>query len=198
MELMRIYEYRNSVMKLISNIPNKLEVQDKGKNESEKNKRQVNDGKGDAMKTLEIYLGTTLIKIPSQVDPFYIKLLINNRLVKNCMIDSRAINIMPMMIMKELGLWVDSTYGKCYAMYNISIPIIGIMSDVEINLATYPEATYRTNIIVVDIPPYYGILLSKIWIIVIGGNVQLDLSYATITMNGKEVNCTRNQDLSKW
>jgi len=71
------------------------------------------------------------------------------------MIDSGvAMNIMPIAVMKELGMWVDTTYGQCYAMDNRSIPVVGIMKDVEIKLASHPEATYNIDITVVDIPPY--------------------------------------------
>lgn len=38
-------------------------------------------------KTPEVYLGTTLDRSSSQVDPFYIILLINNKLVNNCTLD---------------------------------------------------------------------------------------------------------------
>jgi len=112
--------------------------------------------------------------------------------VRNCMIDSgAAMNIMPITVMKELGMWVDTTFGRCYAMDNRSIPFIGIMRDVEIQLASYPEATYNIDITMVDIPPYYGMLLSRQWAMMAGGNVQLDLSYATILVGGKEIKLYR-------
>lgn len=61
----------------------------------------------------EVYLGTTITKIPSQVDSFFMTFLINGKYVNNCMIDSgAAINIMPMGVMRELGLKVDCNYRK--------------------------------------------------------------------------------------
>lgn len=43
----------------------------------------------------------------------------------------------------------------------------------------------------VYVPPNYGMLLSRQWSNLIGGHVQLDLSYATILVNGHEVRIER-------
>ena len=44
------------------------------------------------------------------------------------MIDSgAAVNIMSANVMKEIGLKVDTPFGKCYAMYNRSVPVVGII-----------------------------------------------------------------------
>lgn len=69
-------------------------------------------------------------------------LLISNRLLKNCMIDSGAVvNIMPFEVMNELGMWVDTTYGKFYAMDNRYALVVGIMKDIEFIIATFLEAS---------------------------------------------------------
>jgi hypothetical protein len=48
----------------------------------------------------KVFLGDTLIN-PPQNEPFFTKMLINNKLVRNFMIDLGAtINIMPMGVMK--------------------------------------------------------------------------------------------------
>lgn len=77
-------------------------------------------------------MGTSITKNLTQVDPFYLTLLINNKMVKNCMIDLGAtMNIMPEDVMKELGKHIDTPYGKCYAMDNKSVLVVGIMKNVE-------------------------------------------------------------------
>lgn len=50
---------------------------------------------------------------------------------------------MPMGVMIELGMWVDNTYGKHYAMNKRSIPVIGLMKDVELNLVSFLEVVYK-------------------------------------------------------
>ena len=42
------------------------------------------------------------------------------------------------------------------------------------------------EIVVADIPPKFGLLLSRSWIKRIGGTLQMDLTYATIPMFGGE------------
>ncbi|XP_059076478.1 uncharacterized protein LOC131875815 [Cryptomeria japonica] len=74
-----------------------------------------------------------------------------------------AINVMPVGVMKELGMEVDTNFGKCYAMDNHFVPVVGVMKDVEF----------------------------KQWSNLIGGHVELDLSYATIPVNGQEVRIER-------
>jgi hypothetical protein len=42
------------------------------------------------------------------------------------------------------------------------------------------------DIVVVDIPPKFGILLYRTWAKKVGGSLQMDLTYATIPMFGGE------------
>ena len=110
------------------------------------------------------------------------------------MIDSgaaAAVNIMSADVMNKIDLKVDTPYGKCYAMDNRSIPVVGIIKNVEFHFPTFPQISYRTNIIVFGISASYGMLLSRQWSNLVGGHVQLDLSYATIPIGGKEIRIER-------
>lgn len=108
------------------------------------------------------------------------------------MIDSSAVvNIMPADVMKELGMHVDTPYGKCYAMDNRSVLVVGIMKNVEFQFPACPDASYKTDITVFQEPPNYGMLLSRKWSNLVGGYVQLDLSYATILIKGANVRIDR-------
>jgi len=42
------------------------------------------------------------------------------------------------------------------------------------------------DIVVVDAPPKFGMLLSKSWIKILGGTLHMDLTYATILVFGGE------------
>lgn len=94
-------------------------------------------------------------------------------------------------VMKELGMKVDTTYGRCYAIHNRSIPIVGIMKYVEFKFPSCPEISYNIDITVVEVPTNYGILLSRQSSNLVGGNIQLDLSYASIPVNGRYVRIDR-------
>ena len=69
--------------------------------------------------------------------------------------------------------------------------MIGTMKYVEVKIAAFPEATYKMDVIVTDTKPHYGMLLSRQWVAAVGGNVQLDLSYATIPIGGNQVKLYR-------
>lgn len=182
-EMLKIKEHKDAALSLFSSISDSDSLLPTGLDTV---------GKDQEFQTPEVYVRTTITQEPSQVDPFYVTLLVNNQLIKNCMIDSgAAANVMPYGVMKELGLSVTTVYGKCYAMDNREVPIIGTMKDVEVKIAAFPEATYKMDVIVTDTKPHYGMLLSRQWAAAVWGNVQLDLSYATIPIGGNQVKLHR-------
>ena len=117
------------------------------------NSEEVN--RQEKINNLEVYLGDVLTTSP-QVDSFFTTMLINNKLLRNYMIESgAAINIMLVGVMKQLGMWVDTCEGKCYAMDNRPVPMVGIMRGVEVKLATYPQVAYNIDITIIDTPPQF-------------------------------------------
>lgn len=54
------------------------------------------------------------------------------------------------------------------------------------NLAQIPVKNVLMDIVVADIPPRLGILLSRSWGSKVGGPIKLDLTYATIPTFGGE------------
>ncbi|HEX4852156.1 MAG TPA: reverse transcriptase-like protein, partial [Puia sp.] len=191
MELMKVEEIKNRTISLISGVPFRVKQNDQTQGE-----KQVMCNEED--ETPEVYLGMTMTKCPSQVEPFYVSLVINGKIIRNCMLDSGAsTNVMPLAIMQQAGLKIDKACGKCYAMDAREVPVIGIMKDVDFKLAAFPEKRYKMNITVVGIKPQYGMLLSRRWAALIGGSMQLDLSYAMIPMNGRDVKLIREQRSSE-
>jgi hypothetical protein len=55
-----------------------------------------------------------------------------------------------------------------------------LIKDLVVNLAQVPSKSIMMEIVVVDVPVGFGMLLSKSWGAKLGGTFQLDLSYATI------------------
>ncbi|GLJ35085.1 hypothetical protein SUGI_0706010 [Cryptomeria japonica] len=130
LEMMKFPEYREKTLKVINDVSK----------EKTKEHRQNGQNSNDPIPT--IYLGSTITKNPSQFDPLYLTLMINNKMIKNCMIDSgAAINVMPVGVMKELGMAVDPNFKKCYSMDTRSIPVVSVMKDVEFKLAACSEAS---------------------------------------------------------
>ena len=108
------------------------------------------------------------------------------------MIDSGASNIvMPFEIMKGLGLNVDNTQGRCCAMDKREVFVIGTINALPYRLTAYPDKELTMSVLVVDIPPQYGMLLSRKWSAAMGGSIQCDLSHATFQIDGNLVKVNR-------
>jgi hypothetical protein len=53
-----------------------------------------------------------------------------------------------------------------------------------VNLAQIPVKRILMDVVVADIPPKYGILLSRSWSANLGGSLQLDMTYVIILVFG--------------
>jgi hypothetical protein len=89
-------------------------------------------------------------------------------------------NLMPKTIMDELGLEITKTYHDLYAFDSRKVKCIGVIKDLFVTLFQLPMKSVVMDIVVVDFPPKFGMLLSRYWIKKLGGTLQMDLSYATI------------------
>jgi ribonuclease HI len=119
------------------------------------------------------------------VAPFYITLTLFDHLLHNCMLDSGAShNVMPKAIMEKLGLEITRPYGDLYSFDSRKVKCIGMIKDLVVNLAQIPAKSILMDVVVADIPPKYGMLLSRSWGTKLGGSLQLDMTYATIPVFG--------------
>ena len=66
------------------------------------------------------------------------------------------------------------------------VKCLGLIKDLVINLSQLPSKSIVMDIVVADIPPKFGLLLSRSWSKSLGGTLQMDLTYATIPMFGGE------------
>jgi hypothetical protein len=55
-----------------------------------------------------------------------------------------------------------------------------------VSLFQLPMKSVVMDIVVADVPPKFGMLLSRPWIERLGGTLQMDLTYATIPFFGGE------------
>lgn len=115
--------------------------------------------------------------------PFYVSLIVNDRLLHNCMLDSGASsNVMTKKVMEQLNLRVSRPYHNICSMDSKRIEVCGIIKDLQVFLAAYPDRIMTMDIVVIDVPDSWGMLLSRKWASDLGGSLQMDLSYATIPM----------------
>jgi hypothetical protein len=120
--------------------------------------------------------------------PFYISLNVHDKILHNCLLDSGAShNLMPKAVMDELGLEVTKPYHDLFSFDSRKVRCLGLIKDLVINLAQLPMRSMVMDVVVADIPPKFGLLLSRPWSKRLGGTLQMDLSYATILVFGGEL-----------
>ena len=115
------------------------------------------------------------------VPPFYVSLNIHEKILHNAMLDSGAShNLMPKVVMESLGLEITKPYKDLYSFDSSRVKCLGLIKDLCVNLAQIPDKNLVMDIFVADIPPKYGMLLSRSWGAKLQGSLQMDMSYATI------------------
>lgn len=123
----------------------------------------------------------------SSTAPFYVTLVIHELLLQNYMLNSRAShNLMPFPIMEQLGLQIKKPYKYLYSFDSKRAKCLGMIKYMVVNLDQIPVKSVVMDIVVVDIPARFGILLSRSWGSKIEGSIKLYLTYATIRVFGGE------------
>jgi hypothetical protein len=121
------------------------------------------------------------------VAPFYISLNIHDLILHNAMLDSGAShNLMPKAVMEKLGLEVTRPYKDLHSFDSSRVKCIGLIKDLCISLVQIPSKSMVMDVVVADIPPKYGMLLSRSWGAKLKGTLQLDMSYATVPVFGQQ------------
>jgi len=95
---------------------------------------------------------------------FYISLNIHDNTLHNAMLDSGAShNLMPKYVMDKLGLDVTIPYKDLYSFDSSKFKCIRLIKYLCITLAQIPEKCMLMDTLVANIPPKYGMLLSRSW-----------------------------------
>jgi hypothetical protein len=95
--------------------------------------------------------------------PFYTSLNIHDKVLHNCLMDSRAShNLMPKSVMDELGLEVTKTYHDLYSFDSRKVKCLGVIKDMVVTLFQLPMNYILMDIVVVDVPPQVWYALIKI------------------------------------
>ena len=117
------------------------------------------------------------------IPPFYVSLNIHEKILHNAMLDSGAShNLMPKVVMEKLCLEITKPYKDLYSFDSSRFKFLGLIKDLCVNLTQIPAKILVMDIVVADIPPKHGMLLSRSWGAKIQGNLQMDMTYATILL----------------
>jgi hypothetical protein len=118
---------------------------------------------------------------------FYISLNTHDNFLHNCLMELGAShNLMPKTVMDEIGMKITKTYHDLYSFDSRKVKFLGVIKDLVVTLFQFPMKSMVMDILVDNVPPKFGILLSISWIKILGGTLQMNLSYATILVFGGE------------
>jgi hypothetical protein len=121
------------------------------------------------------------------VPPFYVSLEIHDTTLHNAMLYLGAShNLMPKMVMDELGLDITIPYKDLFSFDSRKVKCLGLIKYLVVSLSQIPSKNMIMDMVVVDIPLKFGILLSRSWAAKLKGTLQMDMSYATIPVFGQE------------
>jgi hypothetical protein len=118
--------------------------------------------------------------------PFYLSLLVNDKVLHNCMLDSGASsNVMTKKVMEQLNLRISRPYHNICALDSQTIEVYGLIKGLQVYLTVFPDIMIEMDIVVINVPDLWGMLLNRKAAANLGGSLQMDLSYATLpTPNG--------------
>ena len=96
------------------------------------------------------------------VPPFYISLTIHYMFLHNAMFDSGAShNLMPKAITECLGLDITRPYKDLYSFDSREVKCLGLIKDLEVSLHQILEKNLVMDVVVANVPPKFGMLLSR-------------------------------------
>jgi len=115
---------------------------------------------------LELIFGSALEgqSKDSDIAPFYINLRVHDFVLHNAMFDSGAShNLMPKEIMEKLGLDITRNYHDLYSFDSNRVKCIGLTKDLVVTLDQILAKSVLMDVVVADVPPRFGMLLSRSW-----------------------------------
>jgi hypothetical protein len=121
---------------------------------------------------------TSTVKLRGKIPPFYISIENHDVSLHNCLVDTGATNnIMPLEVMEALGMNCTKYYEtneSIYAIDSRQVPAYGEIKYFYAWITTAPHIITVFNIIVVDLPPAYGVVLGRDWSSMIRGYIMND------------------------
>ena len=73
---------------------------------------------------------------------------------------------------------------RMYSFDSREFKFLGLIKDLVVSLHQIPEKNLIMDVVVADVPPKFGMLLSRSWATKLQGTLQMDLSYAMIPIFG--------------
>ena len=117
-------------------------------------------------------------KSRSQTPPFILTFEIFNINVHNCLVDLGASsNVMPYSVCKNLNAQPNMCKTKIIQLDRSHVKVMGELKDIMIQLSSNSKVNKTIDVIVVDIPEAYGVILSRDWSAKLNGYFTTDWSH---------------------
>ena len=115
----------------------------------------------------------------------------------NAMLDSGAShNLIPILVVESLGLEITRPYKDLYSFDSTKVRFLILIKDMVVILAQLPAKIIVMDVVVAEIPPKFGMLLSRSWASKLKGTLQMDMAYATIPLFGENKRLYREKRLA--
>lgn len=122
----------------------------------------------------------------SHTPPFLLTYQIFNKNLHNCLVDSGASsNILPKSICAKLNVQPQKSVVHIVQLYWSQVQVIGELNQVTIRLSSNPNVCQVIDILVADIPKFYGFSLSRDWSEKLHGYFTTNWSHMWLSYNGK-------------
>jgi hypothetical protein len=83
-----------------------------------------------------------------------------------------------------LGLEITRPYQDLYSFDSRKVKCEGMIKYLVFTLSQLPAKSIMMDVVVVDVPINYGMLLSRSWEGKLGGSMQMDMTYAIVLVFG--------------
>jgi hypothetical protein len=118
---------------------------------------------------------------------FYISIKVHDMNLHSAMLDfGTSHNLMPKVIMDELGLDITRPHKDLFSFDSRKVKCLGLIKDLVVSLTQIPSKNMFMDVVVADIPPKFGMLLSSSWAVNLKGTLHMDMSYVTIPIFGHD------------
>jgi hypothetical protein len=122
-----------------------------------------------------------------EVPLFYVSLKIPDMTLHNAMLDlGPSHNLMPKVVMGQLGLDITRPYKYLFSFDSRKVKCLGLIKYLVVYFSQIPKNNMVMDVVVPDIPPKFGMLLSRSWATKLKGSLQMDMSSATIPVFGQD------------
>lgn len=130
----------------------------------------------------------------SHTPPFLLTFEVFNKNLHNCLVDSGASsNTFLKTVCIKLNVQHQKSAVHIVQLDRSQVEVIDELNQVNIRISSNPTVCQVIDILVVDIPKFYGLIISKDWWEKLHGYFKTNLSHMWLPYNSK-----RNQIMVEW